>query len=617
MRVLTRVGGSQSCSNGNYRKRALVSSQSAQLIMVCIRRLLESVTTVHCDEAGQAGQAAIRTERPAVIDGFRTATRRPRISHTVVRTRKQSPSDEVTMPSESFTAYLTTEVLSEQRTISYRILARALKVHINAAKCMLYEFYETENTRKAGSVYATYLLAGTKKHVPAPEAKQLNGTHAEDEDEPMPPSSPPPFTSSMLEPSSPPSQKQPSQSEVDVPVKTVTLVREEQLEAVQEQYDTVTSIHIYSVSPYRIEDLVTLTDTSRALYTDYFAKEDPLIHNKAYGVILNPQVRRRKGKRPVIPESTPAPMVPAKQAIKVETKPTATNNASATTTTEATEPKRPGSSGSPTSAAKPPILKRDASDFFKKAFGGSSTPKPAQPKPTTTTTTTNTTVEFEPDSDEAESDSSALFLDTGKRRTSRKRSSTEAAEAKKEREDKASKLRKMMDSDDDEELAAEPSVPKGSSGVKEDTTMEDAEDEDDGDEKAAEWSDSDEGKPNGSDDSHLSKAEDKAPPRPGPEPEQDVQQTKGRRRGKRKVMKKRTMKDEDGFLVTKEEAVWESFSESEPEAAPKPKAKMPAFSQAKGKPAASGSVGRADGAAAAKAKAKGGKPDIKSFFGKR
>ncbi|KAL7275725.1 hypothetical protein RUND412_001308 [Rhizina undulata] len=70
-------------------------------------------------------------------------------------------------------------------------------------------------------------------------------------------------------------------------------------------------------------------------------------------------------------------------------------------------------------------------------------------------------------------------------------------------------------------------------------------------------------------------------PEPEPEPEQEpepvkpesqdyVQSAGGRRRGKRKVMKKVQSRDEDGYLVTKMEAAWESFSEDEP-APPKPK----------------------------------------------
>jgi DNA polymerase delta subunit 3 len=87
-----------------------------------------------------------------------------------------------------------------------------------------------------------------------------------------------------------------------------------------------------------------------------------------------------------------------------------------------------------------------------------------------------------------------------------------------------------------------------------------------------------------------------------------------RRRGKRKVMKKKTMKDEDGYLVTKEEAVWESFSEDEPE--PAPVRKEPPKSSFGGAKSQSQSQGKA-GAAAAKKKGAGGGGNIMSFFGKK
>ena len=63
-------------------------------------------------------------------------------------------------------------------------------------------------------------------------------------------------------------------------------------------------------------------------------------------------------------------------------------------------------------------------------------------------------------------------------------------------------------------------------------------------------------------------------------------------------MKKKTVKDEEGYLVTREEPSWESFSEDEP-AAPPPK-KKPAVNAPKGKPGA-----------------KPGQGSIMSFFGKK
>lgn len=127
-----------------------------------------------------------------------------------------------------YRTYLTTEILSEKRTLSYRNVARALKVHVNAAKCMLYDYYETENKKRPESLYATYLLAGVKRRPQgaATTNGKVNG-HIRDEDEPMP-SSPPPFTSSVMDPSQ---DSHPGSPDVPpVPVKTIILVREEDLE---------------------------------------------------------------------------------------------------------------------------------------------------------------------------------------------------------------------------------------------------------------------------------------------------------------------------------------------------------------------------------------------------
>jgi DNA polymerase delta subunit 3 len=131
--------------------------------------------------------------------------------------------------SSDFKKYLATEILSEQRTVSYRNVSRALKVHVTAAKCMLYEFHEFQNGKKPGSVYATYLLSGLRKQKSPPANGTLNGHKQEEfEDEPFP-SSPPPFTSSMLEPSQESNQAAEEQSP-QVKVRTITLVREESLE---------------------------------------------------------------------------------------------------------------------------------------------------------------------------------------------------------------------------------------------------------------------------------------------------------------------------------------------------------------------------------------------------
>lgn len=95
----------------------------------------------------------------------------------------------------------------------------------------------------------------------------------------------------------------------------------------------------------------------------------------------------------------------------------------------------------------------------------------------------------------------------------------------------------------------------------------------------------------------------------------------GRRRGKRKVMMKKTVKDEEGylgmfpsycssvrikltFLVTREEATWESFSEDEP-VVPKAKAKTTSANASAGAGRPKKPIGKA------------GQGSIMSFFGKK
>jgi DNA polymerase delta subunit 3 len=124
-----------------------------------------------------------------------------------------------------FRTHLASELISDQKTVSYRTLARALKVHVNAAKCMLYEFNAEQNKRKPGSVYATYLVSGTKKH--EQESRDTTMTNGKHDTDAPPPSSPPVPSSSMPGPSQ---QESAVSVQEAFKVRTVTLVREEHLE---------------------------------------------------------------------------------------------------------------------------------------------------------------------------------------------------------------------------------------------------------------------------------------------------------------------------------------------------------------------------------------------------
>lgn len=485
-----------------------------------------------------------------------------------------------------FQKYLATEIISEQRTVSYRNVSRALKVHVNAAKCMLFDFYEKESKKKPGSIYATYLVSGRKKQ------RNLSGDDDEDSkatngDAPMP-SSPPPIPSSM-----PGASQNTEQVEerYQVPIKSITLCREEKLDSVKEQYEQVTSIHLYALSPVRISDLATLTDTGRAVFVDHHTKQDPLVHNKEYGLIQNSHVWRRQGKRPVNIDM-PQPKLESKTEVTKKDASKNTVKPDSKAAESAAGSSRPSSRDSNTTqdstSRLKPNLKRDGSSLFK-AFAKQGGKPKLDRKDTDTSVGSDAKMSGMDDNDEGESEEEAMFLDTGTTKGKKRPS-----DVQREKEERRAKLQKMMDDDDEEpavpkvddaaDMHAEPPAAKTGEAFK-DTPVGDGED--------VAWSDSDTEKKT-SKTPAASNKEDEGP---------------RRRRGKRKVMKKRTMKDDEGFLVTREEEAWESFSEDEPEPA-----KKPAFAPAKSSAPAKSQPQKSS---APKSSAGGTKKDIMSFFSKK
>ena len=366
--------------------------------------------------------------------------------------------------------------------------------------------------------------------------------------------------------------------------------------AVKDNYESISSIHIYSLSSYRLQDLQSLTDVGRDLFNTVFIKEDPLLHNKTYGVIQNSSVRRRTGKRPPMSETPAASFRPVNEETK-QTPETSTTSKSSNPTPilKKEDSSRPSSAGSTTAAlsTRQPTLKRDTSDIFKSFAKAKSRPKDEN-KETQASTNGDSPVQssledtkmIEAD-EEGESEDEALFLDTQTRKPAKKRAS-EDGDLTKDKAERAAKLRKMMDSDEENEQ-----LRSKTEGTKEEAKNEETRDAD------VAWSDSD-------------SEEIKAPNKDGTSANDEPTTTSTeptRRRGRRKVTKKRTMKDEEGYLVTKEEVVWESFSEDEPIS--KPKSKATFLTKTPSQPKTSTGVGKASG----KAAGKGG--SIMSFFGKK
>ncbi|UPL03293.1 hypothetical protein LCI18_014227 [Fusarium solani-melongenae] len=430
--------------------------------------------------------------------------------------------------------FLADRLLSEELPITYRVLSRALAVHVNTAKEMLYDFHKYQNASRANSVYATYLVYGIRSSDNQESDGDVKMSSSAAENEAL--------------------------SET-VPVTTMTLAREEELSDILADYQQVTSIHVYSLAPHPQRDLSLLLDVSTQL-SEYPKDEDAFAASKKYGFISNPQARKRDRKgRPQAPaiqretaSSKPAPAAKAKEELSTakseaaEAKPTK-KEASAPSSKEATST----SSGSKKPAAKKAMAGSIMQSFAKAAA------RPPKPKPAPKEEDTSMAL-----SDDGEADDSDIVA-------SKSKPAVDAEEVRRKRQEREDALRKMMEDDDEDDN-------------KEDSDKEEEQE-----------------------DEEMEEA-----PEPEPEPEEPKEKKPsevisssgdGRRRGKRRVMKKKRILDDQGYMVTIQEEGWESFSEEE---APKPAKKLAPT------PAPSSSAG-----SKAKKPAPKGQGNIMSFFSKK
>ncbi|KAJ5604038.1 hypothetical protein N7537_006994 [Penicillium hordei] len=435
--------------------------------------------------------------------------------------------------------YLAENVLNERRPVTYRLLSRALKVHANRAKQILFEFHRNENAKKPQAVHATYVISGIQK---APEPAPTNG-HADDADEMM--------QSSPYLPSSIPNQDTASDS---IRITSIVLAREEDLEDAKSTFQSISTIHVYSLQPTALPDLNVLVDANREIASTH-GQEDPLESGKQWGMIQNRNVKRRTGTRPA-PPAAPAVKVPAAKASKPLTESTVPAKRplpkeTSPVKTEGTNPDEPKpepssaansqASSKPSGKAAAPKQKGNLFSSFAKAKPKTKASAPAEP--------VAPSAEDVVLDDASEEEAEELFPDS---------TAKAAAESRENRKEREARLKKMMDDDDDDE-ADDEEMPDADEEPREPTPVEQL-----------------------------------PPPKPA-ELKEEVTVQGGRRRGKRQVMKKKTVKDEEGYLVTREEATWESFSEDEPVPKKKPAVNVPK----------------------AKAGKAAGQGNIMSFFGKK
>ncbi|TLS27136.1 hypothetical protein PpBr36_04613 [Pyricularia pennisetigena] len=444
--------------------------------------------------------------------------------------------------------FLAEQILTEDKVITYRYLGRSLGVRFNAAKQMLYEFHKSQNERKPGAIHATYLVYGVKSN-----EDSLHGRSQPDGDIEM--------ASSMPEV---------EENSEQVPVFTVTLVKEENLEDCLAQYEQVTSIHVYSIGRHPMSKDPQLLSDAAQQALQIASADDPLELNRKLGNISNSQVRRRDRKGLAVPppaavKSEPKPSQPVKaeppkpQGVFGKSNAPAKDESKSQDTSSAKSSQAASAASTQSDSKKPPSsMKRGGSGGLMQAFAKA---KPKKKVELTVPSQTDTAM-----SDDGEDDSEAVPAP-------RNAEPADGAASRKTRKEREEELKRMMEEDDDDVEEEK---------EREDTPMEEPEEE----------------------------PEEAPAPEAPKEPEEPAEVVSastgdGRRRGRKRVMRKKQIMDDQGYLVTIQEAAWESFSEDE----------TPPSSAKQVKPV----VAAPAAASAAKGKKGGakGQGNIMSFFSKK
>ncbi|KAK4696138.1 DNA polymerase delta subunit 3, partial [Lecanoromycetidae sp. Uapishka_2] len=294
--------------------------------------------------------------------------------------------------------FLAAEILNDGKNVS------------KTSNRMLYEFHQTQISKKPGSIHATYLLDGL---LMTANGTHTNGHGQDGEDVHMQSS---PYMSSSMP------QGEPEEGEA--PQRSIILAREADLTAAKERFERIHSIHVYSLGPS--------------------------------------SVQRRTGKRPLV--AVPAALV-AKPTAKLSGKVQAMSQQDPPSSSPFNRPSSSGkaaksmpqveSISEPKTAranepdkkamAKPAKLKREQSDLFK-SF---SKPSVKLKREDTGSSAEDSPAAVESMKDASGDEQEDDFIQTN---------TTSSKAAKSQRAEREEKLRKMMEDEDEamEDSAEEP-----------------------------------------------------------------------------------------------------------------------------------------------------------------
>ncbi|KAI5290931.1 hypothetical protein KEM54_006981 [Ascosphaera aggregata] len=512
--------------------------------------------------------------------------------------------------SVQYQRYLAEKVIDEKEVVTHRALSRALNVHTDHAKRMLFAFHQSQNKITPHSITATYLIKGIR-------CDEQFVTGAGNGECRVPAES---FTSWMSSPPVPDADDR-------IRLESVLIVREQELEVARKQFNKIHTMFVYSIQAGPLLDINLLTDICVK------SPADPLQHGKTWGIIFNPHVRRRtvpssawqsaahprpdptKQSNPAFMHINESRIAAAQDRTGLHPKKDRSKltwKSDSLKTAQLTEQPLQSTSAKPANSvdegaeskvgAEPVVPKKGGGDLFQafaksKPKQTSAAPNPAAARPFSGSDAPSGNVT--PDVKEDDND---IFLedaddDEGEEpeeifaaRNSSEPGSIKTTESKRDtRQEREEKLRMMMENDvDEDQEMRDADIAASEMNVDESTPASD---------KAQ--SEPPSAQPFGS----ASRSNESAEA----ESIQEKPAPPGRHRGRRQVTKKRTTKDAEGYLVTTEERVWESFSEDEEP----PRKEGTAVAQGNG---TQGGRSRSDDKPKPKPKGQG---SIMSFFAKK
>lgn len=262
-------------------------------------------------------------------------------------------------PSSDPTSFLTSCIQRDKKLVTYRLLSRELRIHVDEAKKALAAFYESHKDKS--DLDATYILIG-KAAFAEPQADAAaapKGDEEQMEEDKLIGSSSTPSSSTAPARSFLDSRVTQRQTRANVARKVIRLASAAQLNEARSSFEQITSCHIYSISPGRLRDATQLTAVQHDLHTQqkYIDTWQQTNRGVELGVIVNPAIKDNYDPTKAIP-SLGAPSAPAlpgskdsksansSTASKVKTEPEARTSSTTTAAAKSTTAAPPASASS-------------------------------------------------------------------------------------------------------------------------------------------------------------------------------------------------------------------------------------------------------------------------------